>query len=203
MIEVLVLPIPSSNFKLLTLKLSFFCNAHNRLSSTSVSTDTVIVIPGVSSFSSIIQYIDENNLRSMLEMHFGSGGKLMGICAGFQAFLDWSEEAPKARGLGFVKGGVVEGSSRFAKEIWPKMGFFDVNKVVGGRLVYFGRFYFNHRYVCVPDEAKDSLVLTSDYGALAGIVSSAKNLIGFQFHPERSGLAGLLLLRQLITEARS
>ena len=179
---------------------------HSLLSSAeSLSKNSIIILPGVGSFASAMQHLGESNLLDLITDHVQGGGKIMGICLGMQVLFDFSDESPHEKGLGFVKGG--------CKQI-PKTSFFPVphmgwNSVVfpnSSQLFYGSQsydlnycysavdYYFVHSYYARPENSSmTSAFFEHPSGLLCASVID-KNIIGFQFHPEKSGRAGYKLL---------
>jgi len=179
---------------------------HSLLSASEpLSKDSIIILPGVGSFASAMQYLRESNLLNLITDHVKGGGKIMGICLGMQILFDFSDESPDEKGLGFVKGG--------CKQI-PKASFFPVPHMGWNCLVFpnssqlfFGSnsydikycyseldYYFVHSYYARP---QNSSIISAFFEHPSGLLCASikdKNIIGFQFHPEKSGKAGYKLL---------
>ena len=123
-------------------------------------------------------------------------GPFLGICLGLQALFDHSEEAPDVGGLGLIAGSV----KRFDIDLsvphigWNGLNFKQPSRIFAG-LDGNEKFYFVHSYHVVVED--DGVVLTTtDYGY--EFVSSIQkgNIIATQFHPEKSGRAGLRILQE-------
>jgi glutamine amidotransferase/cyclase len=159
-----------------------------------------LVFPGVGSFGNMMQILDEKGLRDPLKDYLTSGRPFLGICLGLQALFEESEEAPDKKGLGVLQGKVT----RFDIELSvPHIGWNGVRIKKPSRtfngLKGDEKFYFDHSYYVLPDD--DSVVLTtSDYGL--EFVSSIQtgHIIATQFHPEKSGAAGLCVLKNFLGE---
>ncbi|MDZ4133027.1 MAG: imidazole glycerol phosphate synthase subunit HisH, partial [Dethiobacteria bacterium] len=126
------------------------------------------------------------------------GIPFLGICLGMQLLFTYSEEAnglaPEAKGLDVVPGAV----KRFPEGLpVPHVGWNKVNPVKNHPLFEGldkdSYFYFTHSYYVQPDHERYSLALT-DYGFPFTAAVAENNLLGVQFHPEKSGVAGLRLL---------
>ncbi len=159
-----------------------------------------LVFPGVGSFGNMMRILDEKGLRDPLKDYLTSGRPFLGICLGLQALFEDSEEAPDEKGLGVLRGRV----KRFDIELSvPHIGWNGVHIKKPSRtfngLKADEKFYFDHSYYVLPDD--DSVVLTtSDYGL--EFVSSIQtgHITATQFHPEKSGTAGLSVLKNFLGE---
>ena len=174
-------------------------------SSKPLSKDSIIILPGVGSFASAMKYLRDSNFLDMITDHVLRGGRIMGICLGMQVLFDFSDESSHEKGLGFVKGA--------CKQI-PKTSFFPVPHMGWNRLVFptssqffYGSqsydanhcyseldYYFVHSYYARPE---NSSITSAFFEHPSGLLCASiidKNIIGFQFHPEKSGRAGYTLL---------
>jgi imidazole glycerol-phosphate synthase subunit HisH len=194
-VRVIVLPVPSSNYRLVKSKFDFFCEVSCSLSDLD-TVDNLVVIPGVSSFGSIVDFIDDNCIRDVLVERLHLTGGVVGICAGFQVFFEGSRESPHLKGLGFLNGSVESGATEYTEARWPHVGR---KKVPGIQRLGVDKdtYYFNHKYVCRPTNPNLSEYIYTDSGICAGYLDSARGVYGFQFHPERSGVDGFDLIRSL------
>ncbi len=154
-----------------------------------------IVFPGVGAFGAAMEVL--RPVAKGLRDRILNGTPTLGVCLGMQIMFESSEES-KGSGLGLFTGEVT----RLAATRIPQMGW---NEVVNlGDELFAGipspaQFYFANSYVCSP--AEDAVVATSDYeGSFAAAVRKG-NLCGVQFHPEKSGPAGLRLLRNFVRMA--
>lgn len=145
--------------------------------------DTVL-LPGVGHFASMMQALDVEGLRGALLDHVGAGGALLGICLGFQALYEGSEEAPGVEGLGLLSGVV-----RRLKGV-PKVPHMGWSPVSGGEC-----YFFAHSFVA-PVGGETTLACA--YGAPFAAAARAGRVAGAQFHPEKSGDAGLAWLAEAL-----
>ncbi len=153
-----------------------------------------LVFPGVGSFGSMMQILAQKNYIAPLKEYLLSDRPFLGICLGLQALFENSEEAPNVKGLGIISGTV----KRFKIDLAvPHIGWNGL-KIKQPASVFNGlngkeKFYFVHSYYVVP-KSPDTVLSTTTYGI--DFVSSVKkgNIIATQFHPEKSGQAGLLIL---------
>lgn len=159
-----------------------------------------LVLPGVGSFDNAMRNMDKLGLTAMLERKvIREKTPILGICLGMQLFTERSEEG-KMRGLGWLKAKTV----RFKFENTdvrlkiPHMGWNTVMRHkesclldgLGDEM----RFYFIHSYHVVCERGEEALLKTS-YGYEFISAVQKDNIIGVQFHPEKSHMYGMRLLK--------
>jgi len=157
-----------------------------------------LVFPGVGNFGSMMAILRKKNYVEPLKRYLATGRPFLGICLGLQALFEKSEEAPEQAGLGIIPGVV----KRFDIDLSvPHIGWNGIKirqpSPIFNDLRGDEKFYFVHSYYVAPEE--DAAVLTrTDYGY--EFVSSIQigNIIATQFHPEKSGDAGRLLLNNFL-----
>ena len=157
-----------------------------------------LVFPGVGNFGSLIETLQQKGYFEALKRYLALGRPFWGICLGLQALFEGSEEAPGVEGLGFFKGYV----KRFNHELsvphigWngikPHQPSFIFNGLTGEE-----KFYFVHSYHIVPED-EGIILCTTDYGYEFVSAVQKGNLIATQFHPEKSGQAGLKILKNFL-----
>ncbi len=161
-----------------------------------------IVLPGVGSFNAIKGNLDSLGFTEYLKKHTEKGGFLLGICIGMQLLFEFGEEGGRTSGLGLVKGCVVPFNSIDGYRV-PHMGWNDVCDQGGYGLLESMKikqgtsFYFVHSFHAVLDE--DIPHFTCNYcneNVLSGFKKG--NILGYQFHPEKSQRAGIELIRDFI-----
>lgn len=157
-----------------------------------------LVFPGVGAFGSMINILHAKEFVEPLQAYINANRPFLGICLGLQALFDHSEEAPDISGLGLIAGSV----KRFDIDLsvphigWNGLNFKQPSRIFVG-LNGSEKFYFVHSYHVVVED--DGVVLTTtDYGY--EFVSSIQkgNIIATQFHPEKSGRAGLRILQNFL-----
>jgi len=166
----------------------------------------LIILPGVGHFNRGTDAIDSCNLRDPLIEISKTGVKIVGICLGMQLLFQSSEEAAGKKGLGLIPGHCEKIDVENSKTV-PHMGWNTVrsrgnhgelNELSTGK-----DFYFVHSYHAIPDKKENILATTPLLvGEFTSVVKS-NNVIGFQFHPEKSGVAGRTLLGQTLMWARN
>jgi imidazole glycerol phosphate synthase glutamine amidotransferase subunit len=155
-----------------------------------------IILPGVGHFGQMMRALDEMLVRDALIERIRSGVPFLGICLGLQALFECSEEAPEARGLGLYKGTV----RRFPADARvPHMGWNQVDVCGDSRLLAgiepHAFVYFAHSYY-VPAIPQTSATCTYSLPYTAELESG--NTFAVQFHPEKSGPAGLRVVRNFV-----
>jgi glutamine amidotransferase len=155
-----------------------------------------LVIPGVGSFGAAMQKIQGK--KKELGDFATSGKPILGICLGMQVLFEESEESPGVKGLSFLLGKVVK--FRFADKV-PQIGWNTIkrskkNSLLNG-VAEDSSVYFVHSYYPQPLDPEIKL-LESEYGEkfCAGVQDA--NIYGLQFHPEKSGKIGELILKNFI-----
>ena len=164
----------------------------------------LIILPGVGSFYQAMKAIEDLHLDIAIKQALKNKSKILGICLGYQMLFEESEEFGINKGLGLIKGKVI--SLNTIKKLGyriPNVGWRNIliNKnnnslaeSFNGKMVY-----FVHSFV--PQAVKENEVSTFIKFGDTKIHSSihTKNIVGFQFHPEKSGEIGLLLLKDTIS----
>jgi glutamine amidotransferase len=152
-----------------------------------------IILPGQGRFGDVMTRLREKKLDIALKREIFSGKPYLGICIGLQILFECGEEDKDAEGLGILKGTVP----KFGIDLKvPQIGW---NKIIQKKESLFldsnGFFYFVHSYFVKPKE-NHIILAQSDYGTDFTCAIEKDNILAVQFHPEKSGEAGLNLLRK-------
>jgi glutamine amidotransferase len=162
-----------------------------------------LVVPGVGAYGACLRGLGSAGGAAAVAGWLEGGRPLLGICVGMQLLFEASEEGPVSDGAAVVPGKIrrLSGPVKI-----PHIGWDEVTVRPGSRL-FAGlgdgtRFYFVHSYAPEPDG--DAIAAVCDYGGgrFAAAVEHG-NLFGTQFHPEKSGAAGLALLANFVSEVRA
>jgi glutamine amidotransferase len=168
-----------------------------------------LVLPGVGAFSSGMKELTRRGLDRAIVEHAAAGKPLLGICLGMQMLVDESHEFGHHKGLGLV-GGSVEpvsavGANGTPHKI-PHVGWERVTATVQASeskllhgMVAGSYFYFVHSFSVHLKEQHHCIALTSYDGVPIAAVLQAGSIFGCQFHPEKSGEAGLALLLNFLS----
>ncbi len=148
-----------------------------------------IVFPGVGSFGAMMKNLQEKNLETPIKQAISKGTPFLGICLGLQVLFDESEESPGVKGLSIFKGKV----KKFREGKVPEVGW---NKIESKNqeLLENGYYYFVNSYYVEPEEK----IALSTANYFREFVSSVQkeNVLGVQFHPEKSGEQGIKFLER-------
>lgn len=154
-----------------------------------------VLLPGIGAFDTGMIRLRDQGLFEPLREFAASGRPLFGICLGMQLLLDGSEEGAEP-GLGLIPGV----SARFAEDAElrvPHMGWNVVTPTHDDSLVEGlepdSRFYFVHSYKVIPEREADVLGTTT-YGAPFASMIRSENVMGAQYHPEKSHAFGMRVL---------
>jgi len=161
-----------------------------------------LILPGVGSFGSAMEKIVTRLPIDCLENAVINNGKpFLGICVGMQVLADEGNEFNKFQGLGWIGGSVNKlscGSLPLPHVGWNEI-IISQHKPIFEKLKDHKDFYFVHSYVFDVDQSEHILACT-DYGKKFVSVVNKDNIYGFQFHPEKSQRAGMLMLNNFIKQ---
>jgi glutamine amidotransferase len=153
-----------------------------------------VVLPGVGHAGHAIGEIERRGLSPAIKDSVESGKPFLGICVGMQVLFEHQQEGD-TQGFGFLKGNVrsIEGAVKL-----PHIGWNRVSSGEDGELNE-GYFYFVHSFVAQPSNP-DEVAATSSYGEEFAVLVKSGNIWGTQFHPEKSGPAGIDFLGSWVNE---
>lgn len=189
-----------------------YCDAEVLLSDSSRDVEKAerLVLPGVGAFKDGMEGLRERGLIEPIKRYSESGKPFLGICLGMQMMLDFSEEYGIHEGLGLIPGKVVSipetGTNGKPHKI-PHIGWNGIilpcdganweNTILTGIPV--GEcFYFVHSFAAVPSGIEHRLADCNYNGRIISAVIASGAMYGCQFHPEKSGEAGLNILRNFL-----
>lgn len=157
-----------------------------------------IILPGVGAFADAAQKLRDSGLDKVIIQQAAQGKEIMGICLGMQMLFEKSYEFGEHTGLGLLKGSVIGMEGTIPAELkiphigWNALSFCKESKLL--RYIKEGDcVYFVHSFYVDP--SAESVVATAEYGKAVTAAVQKDNVMGCQFHPEKSGEVGLAILR--------
>lgn len=157
-----------------------------------------IELPGVGAIRDAMANLKKFELIPVLEEQVRAGKFFMGVCLGMQALFEKDYEGGEYDCLGFLPGDIVP--FRTTLKV-PHMGWneleFRGNHWLQKGLPAHPYVYFVHSYHKSPADSPD-VIATADYGQAVPAICGRDNVLGFQFHPEKSGPVGARLLQNVI-----
>lgn len=165
---------------------------------------SICILPGVGAYNQAMKLLKEKRILNDIENYIKNKKNiLLGICLGMQLFFEKSTENVNTTGLGIINGDVKKLSTK-QDDILPNVGWFETNINPSTSFDFLKefdkqRFYYVHSYVAEPTE-KINQIATSAYKGknFCAITVKNSNIIGTQFHPEKSSKIGLDFLEILI-----
>jgi glutamine amidotransferase len=167
-----------------------------------------LILPGVGAFPVAMNKLREKDLEEPIRAFIDSGRPLMGICLGMQILMESGTEFTDTTGINVFAGKVISLKGLLdsnSNRRVPNIGWYKVNivnktllKNLFSGIFQDDFFYFVHSFVCQPLDL-DSVMGTTNFGPTSFCSAFAKeNVFGVQFHPEKSGRAGLKVLKNFI-----
>ena len=157
-----------------------------------------IILPGVGAFADAAKKLRDSGLDKVIIQQAAQGKEIMGICLGMQMLFEKSYEFGEHTGLGLLKGSVIGMEGTIPAELkiphigWNALSFCRDSKLLRhikeGDCVYFVHSFY-------VDPSAESVVATAEYGKAVTAAVQKDNVMGCQFHPEKSGEVGLNILR--------
>ncbi|MCR5335462.1 MAG: imidazole glycerol phosphate synthase subunit HisH [Synergistes sp.] len=187
------------------------CSVRNALDALGVRSATVdtksgieaadaLILPGVGEFGSAMKELSARGLCAVLKSAAEAGVPLLGICLGMQMLFEESEESPGVRGLALLPGRSARFSDKYGLKI-PHMGWNSITPLKESRLlkgISAGSYmYFVHSYYVRCGRREDAAAGAS-YGDDFDAAAERGTVFGCQFHPEKSGSEGFLILKNFI-----
>lgn len=163
-----------------------------------INSASSVILPGVGAFADAKKKLDSCGLIPVLKRQVSEGKPVLGICLGMQLLFDKSFEYGEHEGLGFIRGEVRPIAYDLKEKLKvPHMGWNSLHFLQKSKLFRYSNegdwVYFVHSFYgkgCGGDT-----LATADYSIPVTAAVGRKNVFGTQFHPEKSGKAGLKILR--------
>ncbi|KRM02484.1 imidazole glycerol phosphate synthase subunit HisH [Limosilactobacillus gastricus] len=162
-----------------------------------IDQSSALILPGVGAFKAAMDNLQAAGLVEIIKTTVANGKPLLGICLGMQMLFNYSEEYGQTAGLGLIPGKVV--AIPDGDLLVPQMGWnqqilhnsSSVFKEVANQYTY-----FVHSYYAQTDP--QYITSTVEYGVQVPAIVEHDQVIGMQFHPEKSGQVGLQLLKDFV-----
>ena len=157
-----------------------------------------LILPGVGAFGDAIRKLKDSGLDVLIQKLAGEGKPIMGICLGMQMLFEKSYEYGEHEGLGLLKGSVVPMAGVIPAHLKiPHIGWNALHISRESKLFRYIQdhdcVYFVHSFYAA--DCDESVIATAEYGAELTAAVELGNVMGCQFHPEKSGEVGLNILR--------
>lgn len=160
----------------------------------------ISILPGVGAFNQAMKLLNKKKISDdLLKFVNDKNNLLLGICLGMQLFFDESSENSNTSGLGIIRGQVKKISTS-DKDILPNVGWLQTDMKLLNSFKYLEqfdkeKFYYVHSFIAKPDEIQNEIA-TSKFNekTFCAMVAKNSNIIGTQFHPEKSSKIGLEFL---------
>jgi glutamine amidotransferase len=157
-----------------------------------------IILPGVGAFQTAVDKMRSSGFYEFVLDWLNNNKPFLGICLGMQLLFESSMEADiKTKGFSVLEGSVLKFESHKVPQIgWNQVKIKDGSDIFKG-IDTFSFFYFLHSYY-VKQKNNNIVIGTTDYGVEYTSALHKGNIYGVQFHPEKSGFAGLTLLKNWV-----
>ncbi|QNK41371.1 imidazole glycerol phosphate synthase subunit HisH [Caproicibacter fermentans] len=163
------------------------------------------VLPGQGAFGDAMRCLERSKMVGPALDFIRSGKPFLGICVGLQLLFESSEESPGVRGLSVFPGKILRIPDASGLKIphigWNSLNLFRKDAFFEG-LKENPFVYFDHSYYLKTDD-RGLVAATADYGAELDVAIHSGNVFAAQFHPEKSGAAGLRMLRNFALPLKS
>ena len=159
-----------------------------------------VILPGVGSFGRAMEKIRSYGLEDVIKETIDKGTPFLGICLGLQLLFERSEESAGVKGLGILKGEILRIPEKDGGKV-PQIGWNSLRYPNRGRLfegiLEDAYVYFVHSYYLKAEE-EGIVTATTEYNTLIHASVEKDNVFACQFHPEKSSIVGLGILRNFI-----
>ena len=158
-----------------------------------------IILPGVGAFGDAAEKLRRTGLGEIVKEQASQGKPVLGICLGMQLLLEKSYEYGEHEGLGLIPGvirpiaDVIPADYKIPHIGWNALHFGQEKHPLFRYIEEGDHVYFVHSYYGA--QCKESVIATAEYGAELTAAVGRGNVLGCQFHPEKSGAVGLSILR--------
>ncbi len=170
-----------------------------------------LILPGVGAFGTAVKTLHHLNLFDEIKSFVKTGKPVLGICLGMQLFMSKSYEFGENIGLNLIDGTVekIKIDTDFQKFKLPHIGWREVNEFNSPnnssayfKSIFNKKFYFVHSYESKPNDKKYIFGNCKYFNTQINAIIQKENIIGCQFHPEKSGKNGLKFIESFINFAK-
>ncbi len=157
-----------------------------------------IILPGVGAFADFMKKIEERGFKKIILNKINNKIPFLGVCVGFQVLFSESMEHGHCKGLNVINGKIVN-FNEFSKNIkvphvgWNQCKIVQKNQLFNG-IENLSDFYFTHSYI-VKNNLPETTIAETEYEINFVSAVMKENVYGVQFHPEKSQLNGLKVLK--------
>jgi glutamine amidotransferase len=168
-----------------------------------IKTSDKVVLPGQGSFKSCVEALNNINglVDTLNEFVIDHKKPLLGICVGLQMFADIGYEEIETKGLGWIPGKVSKIDNQNGKYKLPHIGWNQIDILKKSKIFKNiennSHMYFVHSYEFIPED-KNVILATTNYSSKIVCAVEKENIIGTQFHPEKSDKLGLQIIKSFI-----
>ena len=201
--KITILDYGLGNIRSLKNSLKLISNNVNYFSENPKNNFDVLFIPGVGSFSKASEILFKKNYGNLIFETNKRNILIVGICLGMHLLLTKGFEDGESKGLDFIKGYVdkIPAKSKKLPNIgWRNVSFIDSNQFNFLKKFNNSKFYFVHSYMSNVENKKNIISYVKYDGIKIPSVIYNKNVLGIQFHPEKSGENGIEFLKEIIAK---
>jgi glutamine amidotransferase len=162
-----------------------------------------VVVPGVGAFPLAMANLRELGLAELIRARAQQGTPILGVCLGMQLLFERSQELGSTEGLGLIGGEVRwldSGGLRTPHIGWNEVRFERPSPLTEGLPASGGAFYHVHSLAAHPSDPTD-VIGSTEYGERFATIVARGSVLGVQFHPEKSSVHGLRMLRNFAAMA--
>lgn len=163
-----------------------------------------LILPGVGAFIKGMSKLESLELVDPIKDFAASGKPILGICLGMQMLFEKSFEFGEHKGLALIKGSVEKIKYQHGYKIphisWSNLNIHNENHKIMKNITKHDAFYFVHSYTAKPSQVNNNYATCSFGEENLCAIAGSDNVIGTQFHPEKSGEKGLNLIKSWLDE---
>jgi glutamine amidotransferase len=180
-----------------------------KINKDNIENSDILVLPGVGSYPAAMTFLKKKKIDILIKKFSKrKNKKIVGICLGMQLLFEKSYEFGACKGLSLIRGEVLSLNNHVKsqnKSIVPNIGWHRLKS--SSKNLFFNSlknksFYFVHSFFVNPQRSTAIKNYIELEGKKVAAIINEKNIYGFQFHPEKSGKEGLILLKKFLKEVK-